>query len=155
MRAITLALSTAVLGPLMAVSHAPSQTVESTLSARPMAVSSGDDSGSSADSQRHAADTAAVQRQPASIPDIIRSAFTPLGPDTADWALRIASCESTNNPDAVNASSGAEGLFQFLPSTWALTPWANSSPFDPSANAQAAAWLYANSGGADNWECKA
>jgi soluble lytic murein transglycosylase-like protein len=120
-----------------------------------MAVLSGDDSRSSADSQRQAADTAAVQRQPASIPDIIRSAFTPLGPDTVDWALRIASCESTNNPDAVNVSSGAEGLFQFLPSTWAVTPWANSSPFDPSANAQAAAWLYANSGGADNWECKA
>ena len=129
--------------------------VTSTLSARPVAALSGDDRGSSADARQLATDTAAVQRQPASIPRIIRSAFTPLGPDTVDWALRIASCESTNNPDAVNASSGAEGLFQFLPSNWALTQWANSSPFDPSAHAQAAAWLYANSGGADNWECKA
>src|SRR5256884_10010592 len=34
------------------------------------------------------------------------------------WALRVANCESHYNPLAVNRSSGASGLFQFMPSTW-------------------------------------
>lgn len=33
------------------------------------------------------------------------------------WMLAIAMVESRVNPDAVNKSSGAAGLFQFLPST--------------------------------------
>ena len=68
------------------------------------------------------------------------------------WALRVAACESGDNPNAVNASSGAAGLFQFLRSTWARTPYAASSPFDPVANARAAAWLYVH-GGPGNWQC--
>jgi hypothetical protein len=31
----------------------------------------------------------------------------------------IANAESTNNPAAVNSSTGAGGLYQFLPSSWA------------------------------------
>jgi soluble lytic murein transglycosylase-like protein len=53
----------------------------------------------------------------------------------------------------VNSSSGASGLFQFMPGTWAGTPWANQSPFDPVANAQAAAWLYSHYG-PGRWSCK-
>ena len=34
------------------------------------------------------------------------------------WALRVANCESHYNPLAINRSSGASGLFQFMPSTW-------------------------------------
>jgi hypothetical protein len=96
---------------------------------------------------------AAATTQPPSIPDIIRTAFAPLGPDAVTWGLRIGFCESTYNPDAVNPSSGTEGLFQFQPSTWAETPEAASSPFDPAANAQAAAWLFTNVG-PNQWECQ-
>ncbi len=60
-------------------------------------------------------------------------------------ALRIIDCESNGDPDAYNPYSGASGLFQFLPSTWASTApkagYPNSSPFDPEANVASAAWL--------------
>ena len=89
------------------------------------------------------------------IQQIIRDAFAPLGPSVQDWALRVAKCESSYNPNAVNRSSGASGLFQFLPSTWASTPQAKAgkSVFDPVANAQAAAWLYQR-WGPGQWVCK-
>jgi hypothetical protein len=92
--------------------------------------------------------------QPPSVQDIIQAAFQPLGDSYVDWAEKIAFCESTYDPNAVNSSSGAEGLFQFLPSTWAGTPFASSSPFDPQANAQAAAWLL-QTYGPSQWECRA
>jgi transglycosylase-like protein with SLT domain len=88
-----------------------------------------------------------------SIQDIILNAFAPLGAGAQQWALRIAKCESGYNPNAVNRSSGASGLFQFLPSTWAALPWHGSSPFDPVANAQAAAYYYQHSGPGP-WVCR-
>ncbi len=36
----------------------------------------------------------------------------------SSWLLRVAMCESGLNPSAYNASSGASGLFQFMPSTF-------------------------------------
>jgi hypothetical protein len=90
---------------------------------------------------------------PAEIAKIITDAFSPLGHDAVVWALRIAWCESRYHPNSVNSSSQASGLFQFLPSTWSGTPWANQSPFDPVANANAAAWLYSHYG-AGRWECR-
>lgn len=87
------------------------------------------------------------------IQKLILDSFAPLGSGAQSWAIRIAKCESGYNPFAVNGSSGASGLFQFLPSTWAHSPWAGQSPFDPVANAQAAAWLYSRSGPAA-WQCK-
>jgi soluble lytic murein transglycosylase-like protein len=96
----------------------------------------------------------AAANQPPSIQDIIRNAFAPLGDQSVDWAEKIAFCESTYDPNAVNSSSGAEGLFQFLPSTWQGTPYASASPFDPAANAQAAAWLL-QTYGPGQWECQA
>lgn len=60
-------------------------------------------------------------------------------------ALRIINCESNGDPDAVNPYSGASGLFQFLPSTWATTAsnagYPDASPSDPEANIASAAWL--------------
>jgi hypothetical protein len=44
-------------------------------------------------------------------------------------------------------------LFQFLPSTWAFTPYAKYSPFDPKYNALAAAWLYSRDG-PSQWVCQ-
>lgn len=90
---------------------------------------------------------------PAYIAQIITDAFSPLGPAAVQWAMNIAYCESRYHPNSVNTSSGASGLFQFLPSTWGGTPWANQSPFDPVANAQAAAWLYSRYG-SGRWACQ-
>jgi regulator of protease activity HflC (stomatin/prohibitin superfamily) len=90
---------------------------------------------------------------PAYIAKIITDAFSPLGQDAVIWAMRIAYCESRYHPNSVNSDSGASGLFQFLPSTWGGTPWASQSPFDPVANAQAAAWLYSHYG-PGRWSCK-
>jgi hypothetical protein len=60
-------------------------------------------------------------------------------------ALRIIDCESNGNPSAVNPYSGASGLFQFLPSTWATTApsagYGGASALDPEANIASAAWL--------------
>ena len=84
--------------------------------------------------------------------DVIRQTWAPLGPEAVVWAQRIAFCESTYNPYSVNRTSAASGLFQFLPSTWAGTPYASQSPFDPVANSTAAAWLYQRYG-PRQWEC--
>jgi peptidoglycan hydrolase CwlO-like protein len=60
-------------------------------------------------------------------------------------ALRIIDCESNGDPNAYNPYSGASGLFQFIPSTWATTSpragYSGASPFDPEANVASAAWL--------------
>lgn len=60
-------------------------------------------------------------------------------------ALRIMDCESNGDPNAYNPYSGASGLFQFLPSTWASTApkagYAGASVFEPVANTASAAWL--------------
>jgi septal ring factor EnvC (AmiA/AmiB activator) len=60
-------------------------------------------------------------------------------------ALRIIQCESNGDPDAYNPYSGASGLFQFLPPTWATTApkagFPDASPFEPTANIATAAWL--------------
>jgi hypothetical protein len=60
-------------------------------------------------------------------------------------ALRVIDCESNGDTNAVNPYSGAAGLFQFLPSTWATTSvnagYAGYSAHDPEANIASAAWL--------------
>lgn len=89
----------------------------------------------------------------AAIKQIILDAFAPLGATAQEWALRVARCESNYNPYAFNRYSGASGLFQFMPSTWAATPQHDKSPFDAVANALAAAWLYQRSG-PGQWSCK-
>lgn len=65
----------------------------------------------------------------------------------------MAKCESSYNPNAYNPS-GASGLFQFMPSTFAGTPQgkAGDSIWDPVASAEAAAWMYSQGRQAE-WEC--
>ena len=106
---------------------------------------------SRAQSLNQAAQTAAAA--PGSIQQIIVQAFQPLGQAAVDWGLRIAKCESGYNPHAVNPS-GASGLFQFMPSTFAKSPpgRAGGSIWDPVANSQAAAWVYSQ-GRQGEWEC--
>ena len=106
--------------------------------------------------QAQAAAIAARSNHPAPPPDIAKDivdAFSPLGPAAVQWAMNVAWCESRYHPNSVNSSSGASGLFQFLPSTWAFTPYASHSPFDPQYNALAAAWLYARDG-PSQWVCQ-
>lgn len=90
---------------------------------------------------------------PAYIAKIIHDAFVALGDRAVTWAFNVAYCESRYHPTSVNSSSGAAGLFQFLPSTWAFTPYHQYSPFDPVANANAAAWLY-HRDGPSQWVCQ-
>jgi hypothetical protein len=90
---------------------------------------------------------------PANIAQDITDAFSPLGPRAVQWAMNVAYCESRYHPNSVNSTSGASGLFQFMPSTWGGTPWASQSPFDPAANAMAAAWLYSHYG-PGRWTCQ-
>lgn len=62
-----------------------------------------------------------------------------------DKALRVISCESGGDPNAVNSASGAAGLFQHIPRYWAERASAIGLPgvsiFDPVANVAAAAFL--------------
>ena len=109
-----------------------------------------------AQAQAEAARIAALSNHPpppANIALAIHNAFTPLGDRAIQWAFNVAWCESRYHPNSVNSSSGASGLFQFLPSTWAFTPQRGLSPFDPVANSNAAAWLYARDG-PSQWVCQ-
>jgi soluble lytic murein transglycosylase-like protein len=62
-----------------------------------------------------------------------------------DGALAVMKCESLGDPLAYNAASGASGLYQFIPGTWAWASpsagFSGSSPFDAEANIATAAWL--------------
>lgn len=66
--------------------------------------------------------------------------------------LRVAQCESGLDPYAVNPS-GSYGLFQFVPSTWETTPYADQNIFNPRANANAAAWMW-SVGRRSEWVCQ-
>ncbi|MGH8949366.1 MAG: transglycosylase SLT domain-containing protein, partial [Acidimicrobiia bacterium] len=62
-----------------------------------------------------------------------------------DEALAVLQCESLGDADAYNPYSGASGLYQFLPSTWASSSpkagFSGASAFDAEANIGTAAWL--------------
>jgi soluble lytic murein transglycosylase-like protein len=103
----------------------------------------------------HRASLGLTQSVP-SVPELIDRAAADYGiPGAARHLRAIAWCESRFFPGAYNRSSGASGLFQFVPRTWAATPQgqAGLSPYDAEANARAAAWLYARSGGRP-WVCR-
>ncbi len=90
---------------------------------------------------------------PGSIQQVIVTAFQPYGDAAVQWGLRVARCESGYNPRAYNPAGPYYGLFQFLMSTFKNTPYGNGDIYDPVANANAAAWKYAN-GGASAWGCR-
>ncbi len=93
---------------------------------------------------------------PAEIEAVIRAAAAAWGADPGQL-LRVAWCESRYNPYAINARSGASGLFQFMPRTWAANSvragYAGASVFDPVASANVAAYMFRN-GQAWQWACK-
>lgn len=86
------------------------------------------------------------------ITSIIKDAARAHGQDP-EAMLRVARCESGLNPYAVDASGSYYGLFQFVPSTFAGTPYGGGDIFDPAANAGAAAWMW-EQGRKGEWVCQ-
>lgn len=74
-------------------------------------------------------------------------------PGHCSTGRRKIRCESGNWPYAKNRSSSASGLGQFLDSTWASTPFAGVSVFNPYANALAVGWMHEHNRGGE-WVCK-
>jgi uncharacterized protein YabE (DUF348 family) len=93
---------------------------------------------------------------PAEIEAIIQAAASKYAVDPA-VLLRVAYCESRYDPLAYNGVLGASGLFQIIPGTWrANAPragYGGASVWDPVANANVAAFMFANSQ-AGQWACK-
>jgi soluble lytic murein transglycosylase-like protein len=81
---------------------------------------------------------------------LIRDHFAPLGSKTEAVALCVAEAESNFDPLAENPSTGAAGVFQFLPSTWVdlseLAGRGGMSVFDARANVAVTAWTVAEYG---------
>jgi len=94
--------------------------------------------------------TRRVLRQRPNVVEAINLACATYGYCSTLW--RKAGCESHLSPAAHNAS-GASGLFQFLPSTWASTPFARLSIWSPYANALAAGWMHEHGRGGE-WVCR-
>lgn len=72
---------------------------------------------------------------------------------SSDAMLRVARCESSLDPSAVGGGGAYHGLFQFVPSTFAGTPYGEYDIYDPWANANAAAWKWSE-GGKNEWVCQ-
>jgi soluble lytic murein transglycosylase-like protein len=75
----------------------------------------------------------------------------PLGRHNYHIAMCVADRESNFHPDAYNPRSGASGVFQFIPSTWAWASKAagygdNADPFDAATNIGTAEWVVAGYG---------
>src|SRR3954451_15345103 len=66
-------------------------------------------------------------------------------------AFHIAWRESRYNWRATNRSSGAAGLYQFMPRTWHSTPYRKHSPYHPRWAALATMWMWAH-GGYSHWQ---
>jgi peptidoglycan hydrolase CwlO-like protein len=93
----------------------------------------------------------AAQAQAASQADAQQTVASWVG----QWAIpqAIVMCESGGNFGAVNASSGAGGAYQIMPSTWRLYGGSgNPQDASPGEQSRIAAQIWADSGPAA-WEC--
>jgi hypothetical protein len=76
-----------------------------------------------------------------------------------EWALRVAFCESSAQPDDVGSdkmsSALAVGWFQHLARYWSerseKAGWGQYEPFHAEANVAVAAWLFYEGGGPRHW----
>jgi LysM repeat protein len=85
-----------------------------------------------------------------SIVAMINQVFGPDGPA----AINVANCESGLNPNAYNPS-GAAGVFQIMPGTWAGTAQAGQSPYNAAANIAAAYQIFVRDGYSwREWTCQ-
>jgi len=77
-------------------------------------------------------------------------------PEHMAWAMAVLKCESGGNPNAVNSSTQASGLYQHIPKYFASRAAAAGFPgasiFNPEANIAAAAYLFYH-GGPQHWSC--
>lgn len=77
-------------------------------------------------------------------------------PGNVETALRVMACESGGNPDAMNRSRTAAGLFQHLLKYWEARAEQAGYPggniFDPETNIAVSAWL-AETHGWSHWTC--
>ena len=146
----------------------PAPTVEvstpTTAAARPSTVTTATTAATSS-TVRATSTTVAAPQPPAPAPPpqpaaptgsveaIIRAAAAEFGVG-GDLMVRIARCESGLNPAAVNASSGALGLFQHLPRYWpgraAGLGYSSADWSNPTANARVSAVLLRD-GGPGHW----
>lgn len=104
----------------------------------------------------------AVVSAATSIEQIIIDAANKYGIDP-NYALRIARCESSLNPNSVNYNYAEipghhpSGLFQHLTNYWPQRAidygYAGASVFDPVANANVTMAMWADVG-TSQWECK-
>lgn len=91
-------------------------------------------------------------RHSATVTEAINLASTAYGVSSSTlW--RKATCESHLSPRAKNRRSTASGLFQFLTSTWAGTPYGHFSIWSAYANAMAAGWMHSVGRGGE-WVCR-
>lgn len=75
-------------------------------------------------------------------------------PGDVRWAARVTDCESIDYTDFYNESSGAEGPWQFIPSTWARVLGQTGSPMDYSFEYQTEqAWRLLHIQGRHAWDC--
>ena len=81
---------------------------------------------------------------------IIRAAASRYGAD-GDQMVRVARCESSFNPRAYDAASGASGLFQFMPGTF--YGHGGHDIWDATDQSNVAAKMFAN-GQASQWSCR-
>ena len=86
------------------------------------------------------------------IVDIIYEAADNYGQSREDM-LRVARCESGLDPNAVGGGGAYHGLYQFVPSTFAGTPYGDYDIYDPWANANAAGWMWSE-GKKGSWVCQ-
>jgi hypothetical protein len=86
------------------------------------------------------------------IVDIIYEAADNYGQSREDM-LRVARCESGLDPYAVGGGGAYHGLYQFVPSTFAGTPYGEYDIYDAWANANAAGWMWAE-GRKGDWVCQ-
>jgi len=104
-----------------------------------------------AQAQRQAAQVAASAAPAASTPAASTATSSSGFPNPyglSPFLACVAWRESNDNPGAVNSSSGAGGLFQFMPSTWANLGQAGLPENAPaSVQIAAAEQLYASQGG--------
>lgn len=104
-------------------------------------------------------------RSVSSMKQLVRDTARRYGLDENHF-VKIAKCESSFNPLSQNPNpviyngknlGHAQGLFQFIPSTWAWMSaeagYQGASVWDPVANANVAAWAWKNGHGS-HWECQ-
>jgi hypothetical protein len=86
------------------------------------------------------------------IVDIIYEAADNYG-QSRDDMLRVARCESGLDPHAVGGGGSYYGLYQFVPTTFAGTPYGDYDIYDAWANANAASWMWSE-GHKGEWSCQ-